>query len=125
MEVLRSAITGITPQRYGISNGLGASLYRCVAWLEAVPSGSERELHRGGVRSSTRTTNFFVGDDVTNSHRMPDDRQAVIDVQNTKKRGCYAPPMKLGTPSRSIWTVLSRRDLWTRTYVYEFLPGSG
>jgi hypothetical protein len=48
MEVLRSGITtGITPQRYGISNGLGASLpLRCVA--EAVPSGSDRELHGGG-----------------------------------------------------------------------------
>ena len=35
MEVLRSGITtGITPQRYGISNGLGASLFRCVAWLK-------------------------------------------------------------------------------------------
>ena len=32
MEVSRSGITGVTPQRYGISNGLGASLYRCVAW---------------------------------------------------------------------------------------------
>ena len=29
--------------------------------------------------------------DVTNLHRVPDDRQAVIDVQNAiKKRGCYA-----------------------------------
>ena len=40
---------------------------------------------------------------------MPDDRQAVIDVQNAiKKRGCYARLMRLGTPSRPIWTVLSR-----------------
>src|SRR5215469_15449863 len=28
--------------------------------------------------------------------------------------------MRLGTPNRPIWTVLSRRDLWTRAYVYEF-----
>jgi hypothetical protein len=31
----------------------------------------------------------FCGDDVTNPHRMPVDRHAVIDVQNAiKKRGC-------------------------------------
>ena len=61
MEVLRSAITGITPQRYGISNGLGASLYRCVAWLEAVPSGSERELHRGGGSIFDQDYQLFCG----------------------------------------------------------------
>ena len=88
MEVLRSAITGITPQRYGISNGLGASLYRCVAWLKP-PSGSERELHGGGGSIFDQDHQLFCGDDVTNPHRMPDDRQAVIDVQNAiKKRGC-------------------------------------
>ena len=76
------------PQRYGISNGLGASLYRCVAWLKP-PSGSERELHGGGGSIFDQDHQLFCGDDVTNPHRMPDDRQAVIDVQNAiKKRGC-------------------------------------
>ena len=107
MEVLRSGITGITPQRYGISNGLGASLYRCVAWLEAVPSGSERELHRGGGSIFDQDHQLLAGDDVTNPHRMPDDRQAVIDVQNAiKKRGCEAQLMRPGTPSRPIWTQM-------------------
>jgi len=80
MEVLRS---GITPATLGISNGLGASLHRCVAWLKPyrlVPKGICTEVAVG--RSSTTTTNFFCGDDVTNPHRMPDGRQAVIDVQN-------------------------------------------
>ena len=76
---------------------------------EAVPSGSERELHGGGGSIFDQDHQLLAGDDVTNPHRMPDDRQAVIDVQNAiKKRGCYARLMRLGTPSRPIWTVLSR-----------------
>jgi len=52
---------------------------------EAVPAGSERELHGGGgLDLRPGTTTFFAG-----TMSMPDDRQAVIDVQNAiKKRGC-------------------------------------
>jgi hypothetical protein len=58
---------------------------------EAVPSGSERELARRWGPIFDQDHQLFCGDDVTNPHRMPDDRQAVIDVQNAiKKRGCYA-----------------------------------
>jgi hypothetical protein len=31
-------------------------------------------------------TTTFLRDDVTNPHRMPDDRQAVFDVQNAIKK---------------------------------------
>jgi hypothetical protein len=56
---------------------------------EAVASGSERELHPGGGSIFDQDYQLFCRDDVTNPHRMPDDRQAVIDVENViKKRGC-------------------------------------
>ena len=89
MEGLRSGITGIPqPNATEYLTVLGASLYRCVAWLKP-PSGSERELHGGGGSIFDQDHQLFCGDDVTNPHRMPDDRQAVIDVQNAiKKRGC-------------------------------------
>jgi len=61
MEVLRSGITGTPPQRYGISNGLGASLYRCVAWLKPYRLVLKGNCTEVGVRSSARTTNFFAG----------------------------------------------------------------
>jgi len=60
-----------------------------LSWLKPYRLVLKGNCTEVGVRSSTRTTNFFAGDDVTNPHRMPDDRQAVIDVQNAiKKRRC-------------------------------------
>jgi len=61
MEGLRSGITGIPqPNATEYLTVLGASLYRCVAWLQPyrlVLKGNCKEV---GVRSSTRTTNFFA-----------------------------------------------------------------
>ena len=90
MEVLRSGITGTPPQRYRISNGLEASLYRWFAWLKPyrlVLKGNCTEVG-GDLRPGPPT---FVRDDVTNPRRMPDDRQAVIDVQEAITVGVFHP----------------------------------
>jgi hypothetical protein len=72
-----------------MSNWLGSSLYRCIARLKPYRLVLKGNCMEVGFDLRPGLPTFLLGDDVTNPHRMTDDRQAVIDLQNAiNKREC-------------------------------------